>query len=347
MDFLTADPARVTVVVATRNRRDELLRTLGRLTALPDRPAVIVVDNGSADGSAEAAARCFPGVEVVALARNAGAAARNAGVWRARTPYVAFSDDDSWWHAGALRRAARVLDADPRLGLVAARTLVGPGREPDPVNEAMAASPLRDGGNAAVLGFLACACVVRRAAFLGVGGFSELLFFVGEERLLAYDLAAAGWGRRYRPEVVACHHPSPLRPDPGRRRRSELRNAVLTAWLRRPAAVALAETMSLAGQALRDRDACAALAGAARRLPRALAARRRLPDDVERQIRTVAAAEQAGRDETSTEGGHHGDLAGGRPADDRGPDHPQPPRGADPDPGHRNVAAGTAPGYRG
>ena len=69
-------------------------------------------------------------------------------------------------------------------------TLVGPGREPDPVNETMAASPLREGGGAAVLGFLACACVVRKAAFVGVGGFSELLFFVGEERLLAYDLAA-------------------------------------------------------------------------------------------------------------------------------------------------------------
>ena len=93
---------------------------------------------------------------MAALARNVGAAVRNAGVRRARTPYVAFSDDDSWWQPGALRRAAAALDADPRLGLVAARTLVGPG-EPDPVNEAMAASPLREGGGAAVLGFLACA----------------------------------------------------------------------------------------------------------------------------------------------------------------------------------------------
>ncbi len=288
-----SSPARVTVVIATRNRREELLRTLGRLTALPEQPPVIMVDNDSDDGSAEAATRRFPGVEVVALARNAGAAARNAGVRRARTPYVAFSDDDSWWQAGALRRAAAALDADPRLGLVAARTLVGPGREPDPVNQVMAASPLRDGGDAAVLGFLGCACVVRKAAFVGVGGFSELLFFVGEERLLAYDLAAAGWGRRYRPDVVACHHPSPLRPGPGRRRRAELRNVVLTAWLRRPAAVALAETRSLAARAARDRDARAALAGAARRLPRALAARRRLPDEIERQIGIVAAAEQA------------------------------------------------------
>ena len=93
---------------------------------------------------------------MVALARNVGAAVRNAGVRRARTPYVAFSDDDSWWQPGALRRAAAALDADPRLGLVAARTLVGPGCEPDPVNEAMAASRLREGGGAAVLGFLAC-----------------------------------------------------------------------------------------------------------------------------------------------------------------------------------------------
>ena len=94
---------------------------------------------------------------MAALARNVGAAVRNAGVRRARTPYVAFSDDDSWWQPGALRRAAAALDADPRLGLVAARTLVGPGCERTRSDEAMAASPLREGGGAAVLGFLACA----------------------------------------------------------------------------------------------------------------------------------------------------------------------------------------------
>jgi GT2 family glycosyltransferase len=285
--------SRVTVVIATRNRRGELLGTLGRLTRLPERPPVIVVDNGSADGSAEAAAQGFPAVEVVALARNAGAAARNAGVRRAQTPYVAFSDDDSWWEPGALATAAEVFDADPRLGLIAARTLVGPGCQPDPVNAAMARSPLRDNGAAEVLGFLACACVVRKAAFLGIGGFSELLFFVGEERLLAYDLAAAGWGRRYLPEVVAIHHPSARRPDPGRRRRAELRNAVLTAWLRRPPAVALAQSVSLASQAARDRDARIALADAARRLPQALAGRRRLPCGVERKVRILAEAEHA------------------------------------------------------
>ena len=155
------------------------------------------------------------------LARNAGTAARNAGVRRAQTPYVAFSDDDSWWEPGRAGHRGAVLDADPRLGLIAARTLVGPGCQPDPVNAAMARSR-RCGTEAAaeVLGFLACACVVRKEAFLSIGGFSELLFFVGEERLLAYDLAAAGWGRRYSrrwSRSITLRGPAAPAPAPPRR----------------------------------------------------------------------------------------------------------------------------------
>jgi GT2 family glycosyltransferase len=81
--------ARVTVVIATRNRRPELLRTLGRLHRLPERPPVVVVDNASADGSAAAVREHFPAVVLRVLSRNAGAAARNAGVALAATPYVA------------------------------------------------------------------------------------------------------------------------------------------------------------------------------------------------------------------------------------------------------------------
>jgi GT2 family glycosyltransferase len=279
------------VVIATRDRRRELLRTLSRLHDLPERPPLIVVDNASTDGSAAAVAARFPAAEVIALPRNEGAAARNAGAARAVTRYVAFSDDDSWWEPGSLGRAAAALDADARLGLVAARTLVGPDRGPDPVNAAMACSPLRDGGEPEVLGFLACACVVRKDAFLEAGGFSRLLFFGGEERLLAYDLAAAGWARRYRPDVVAVHEPSAIRPPPAERDRAERRNRVLTAWLRRPVAVAAAETLALARDAAGDRDARAVLTAVLARLPAALRQRRPLPGDVERKVLTLAGAQ--------------------------------------------------------
>jgi GT2 family glycosyltransferase len=283
--------SRFTVVIATRNRRSELLRTLDRLGALPERPAIVVVDNGSGDGTPAAVGTGHPGVRVVPLGRNRGAEARNIGVHLARTPYVAFSDDDSWWEPGALERAADLFDAHPRLGLIAAHTVVGPGRRPDPVNAAMAGTPLPGEPGLPgpeVLGFLACASIVRRRAFLDVGGFSPLLFFVGEERLLAYDLAAAGWGRCYVPDIVAVHEPSRRRPPARDRHRAELRNTLLTTWMRRPCRVAVRATMRLGADALRNDDSRAALAAAVLRMPAALARRRPLPPAVERGVRRLA-----------------------------------------------------------
>jgi GT2 family glycosyltransferase len=280
----------VTVVVATRNRRQKLLRTLRYLHELIPVPPVVVVDNGSTDGTAQAVREQFTGAVVLALRHNYGAPARNLGVLVARTPYVAFSDDDSWWAPGALQRAAAALDSHPRLGLVAARTLVGPAERSDPVNPLLAESPLPrspDSPGPSVLGFLACSAVLRRQAFCEVGGFSSLLFFVGEERLLCYDLATAGWERVYLDDVVAHHYPCAHRPNPERRRVAELRNTLLTAVLRRPLRVAFAAAAALGRDSLRDTAARAALREALVRLPTALRQRALLPAAVEKQVRML------------------------------------------------------------
>jgi GT2 family glycosyltransferase len=280
----------VTVVIATRNRRQELMRTLCRLHELVPAPPVVVVDNGSTDGTVQAVCEQFTGTVALALPRNYGAVARNFGVLAAHTPYVAFSDDDSWWAPGALQRAAAVLDSNPSLGLVAARTLVGPEERPDPVTPLLAHSPLPrapDAPGPSVLGFLACSAVLRRRAFCEVGGFSSVLFFIGEEQLLCYDLATAGWDRAYLHDVVAHHHPSVERADPQRRRVAELRNALLTAVLRRPRPVVIAAATALARRSMRDVAARTALREALVRLPVALRRRALLPPGVEQQVRML------------------------------------------------------------
>ncbi len=280
----------VTVVIATRNRSRELIRTLQRLNELVPAPPVIVVDNGSTDGTAQVVREECPTTIVLALPRNHGAAARNFGVAAADTPYVAFSDDDSWWAPGALERAAAVLDRYPRLGLVAARTLVGPMQRPDPLTPLLEHSPLprsEDAPGPSVLGFLACSAVLRKEAFCEVGGFSSLLFFVGEERLLCYDLAAAGWERVYLHDVVAYHHPSHHRSDSQHRRVAELRNALLTAVLRRPPPVAVTAAAALARDSIGDVAARTALGEALVRLPAALRRRAPLPPAVEQQVRML------------------------------------------------------------
>ncbi|MEU6191591.1 glycosyltransferase [Nocardia sp. NPDC047038] len=284
--------AKTTVVIATRNRAAELARTLTELDALRPAPAIVVLDNASVDGTV-GAAEAFPDVRVVRLPRNLGAAARNLGVALARTPYVAFSDDDSWWAEDALREAERVLDAHPRLGLIAGRTLVGADHRDDPVNELMASSPLGHPPGLPgplVLGFLACAAIVRREAYLQAAGFSPLLLFGAEERLLSLDMAACGWDLCYVARVRAHHHPSARRPPHAWRRRTEQRNNALIAWMRRPLRRSAAESASLLRRAARDPGMLLAFAGVVRRLPRALAQRRTLPPEVERRARTLELA---------------------------------------------------------
>jgi N-acetylglucosaminyl-diphospho-decaprenol L-rhamnosyltransferase len=296
---VSAGPAargRVTVVVVTRDRAGELSRSLTELRRRSPGVPVIVVDNGSSDGSAEMVRSRHPGVQVIALPANRGGAGRNCGVRAARTPYVAFADDDSWWAEGALDRAAGALDREPRLAVLAARVLVGAEEEEDPTCAAMAASPLpRDGGapGPAVLGFLACGAVVRRDAFLAAGGFHARFGIGGEEALLAVDLAARGWLLAYVDRVVAHHHPSNRR-DPGARRRGEVRNRLWVVWLRRPLTEVLAQTAAAACAALGHPAARRGLAAAVAGLPWVLRERRAIGPALEGRLRLLEASSGSG-----------------------------------------------------
>jgi GT2 family glycosyltransferase len=260
---------RVAVVMITYNRREEVLGSLARLTALAERPPIVVVDNGSTDGTAAAVAERFPGVSVVPAGRNLGAAGRTLGVRHVTAPYVAFADDDTWWGPGALRRAAELFDAHPRLAVVTARVLVGPEEREDPVCRELERSPLPAAPGMPgrpLLGFLAGASVVRRQAFLEAGGFRPEFFIGGEEELLAADLAARGWWLCYVPELVVHHHPS-ARRDAGSRRWYSVRNALWFAWLRRPLSAAVRQTLRQARAVPWDRAALRGFAASRRRWP--------------------------------------------------------------------------------
>jgi GT2 family glycosyltransferase len=287
---MAAPDARTSVVMVTRDRRDSVLTTLRQLQANTPEHRVVVVDNDSGDGTADAVAASYPAVSVIRLRSNLGGGGRAVGAWHVDTPYVAFSDDDSWWAPHALQHAARVLDAHPRLAVLAARVLVGGDQRVDPVCQAMAGSPLpraADMPGPLVLGFVACGAVVRRDAFLQVGGFHLRYGIGGEEELLAIDLARAGWGLAYVDEVVAHHHPSPARNRRARQRR-QARNALWTAWLRRPLPSALRQTRRIAAN--QGSTAWGALLDAGRGLPWVLRERRSVPPELERALRLLEAS---------------------------------------------------------
>jgi GT2 family glycosyltransferase len=275
--------SRVSVVVITKDRREELLRTLGLLRRLPSRPRVIVVDNGSQDGTPAAVRAIGPPVELIALDRNAGAVGRNLGMRLVETPYVAFCDDDTWWEPEALARGADILDAHLGTAAVTGRILVEPGGREDPIVAELRASPVVPGPGQpgpALGSILAGASMLRVEAFRSVGGFHPRIWLGGEEELLAADLLAAGWSLCYGEDVVVHHAPSTLR-ESTLRRRLGIRNTLWFLWLRRPWAAAARGSLGLARRVPKDTVSLRAFGEAACGLGWVLRERRVVPSHVE------------------------------------------------------------------
>jgi GT2 family glycosyltransferase len=283
---------RMSVVVLTYNRSAQVLETIARLIALPDQAHLIVVDNGSTDGTPERIAARFPEVTLLTAHKNLGAAGRNVGVASATTDYVAFCDDDMWWSPGSLSYAVEMLDQAPRVGVLSARILVDEAGELDATCRLMARSPLDATGlpGPSLIGYLAGACVFRTSLFRQVGGYEPRFFIGGEETLVALDVLANGFAIVYAEELIVHHHPSPLR-DSALRRRMLARNAAWVAWMRLSwpeawrAMWAAVHVMRREGTFITD---VLALIGA---LPWALSRRRPLPPKVEEMREAVRRSE--------------------------------------------------------
>jgi len=220
----------VTVVLLTFNCAHRLTPVLDHLQELG--LPTIAVDNASEDNTVELLNE--RAIDVIALPVNVGAAARNYGVQRATTQYVLFCDDDGWWEPGGLPAAVALLDRYPRLAVVNARILVGQHGRLDSISVEMADSPLPDDAGipgAVLMSFMGGAVIVRRSAYLEVGGYDAAFFMGGEEETLAYPLLRNGWHLRYLPELVMRHHPSVANAP--HLRAHGMRNTLWNAWLHR------------------------------------------------------------------------------------------------------------------
>ncbi len=127
---------RVSVVVITHNRAEELTRVLARLRELPEQPPIVVVDNGSTDGSAAMVSAEHPHADLLALPANLGGAGGFAvGIARAVTRYrpdwIWLMDDDAEPRPDALATLLAAPEAsDPRT-VALCTSVVHPDGTPD------------------------------------------------------------------------------------------------------------------------------------------------------------------------------------------------------------------------
>jgi hypothetical protein len=116
----TSDPA-VSVVVPVFNGAAHLGATLAAIRAQAVALQLIVVDDGSSDGSADIASAHGASGLLLHQPRAGVCAARNRGLAAARAPFVAFVDQDDIWHPQHLQRHLACFAAKPDLGAVVGR----------------------------------------------------------------------------------------------------------------------------------------------------------------------------------------------------------------------------------
>jgi GT2 family glycosyltransferase len=210
---------RVSVVIPNWNGRRWLARCLAYVATQSRPPAeVIVVDNGSTDGSAWWIGREHPDVRVIELHRNTGFAyAANRGIEAAESEYVALINTDVYLTYEWLDRMAGVLDDAPQAASVACKMLslrdesivydAGDVLRRDGACEQRGRFGPDDGrwdDPGEVFGACAGAALYRRDAVLAASGFDERYFAYLEDVDLALRLQLAGWACRYEP-AVALH----------------------------------------------------------------------------------------------------------------------------------------------
>lgn len=122
----------ISIVILTFNQRDITLRCLRSLVGFTDNSngnEIILVDNGSSDGTIEAVERNYPDVKIIRLPENRGVAAgRNVGLSRSNGDFLMILDNDTIASPAAIKALAHFLQRHPEVGIVAPRLTFADGR---------------------------------------------------------------------------------------------------------------------------------------------------------------------------------------------------------------------------
>jgi GT2 family glycosyltransferase len=210
----------ISVIIANLNGEAYLPDCLSALSAQTFRDfEVIVVDNGSADGSLDLIKKDFPWVKVIPLKENAGfAKGNNIGFEASSSEFVATLNNDTIAESGWLQALYDGAKNDNTVGMVASKIFLGrEGNEldsagmliyPDGMSRQRGRGETDKGqfdGSEEVLFPSACAALYRREMLKEIGYFDEDFFSYCEDTDLGLRGRLAGWKARYAP-AAAVHH---------------------------------------------------------------------------------------------------------------------------------------------
>ena len=216
--------AELSAVVVSWNSARFLDACLGSLFSQRDVPVeVIVVDNGSTDGSAALVGRGHPRARLIQMGSNRGfCAANNAGLAASSAPFVLFANSDIILEESFAKEALAPFDRDARTGMTGGKLLRFDRRTIDSAGQFLTRSRRVvergygrcDGPETAAEGYVFSICgaamICRREMIedVSVGGefFDESYFAFSEDLDVGWRARIAGWRAYYAPRAVGYHY---------------------------------------------------------------------------------------------------------------------------------------------
>jgi hypothetical protein len=223
----------VTVIVVNLDTREFLRKCLLSLSG-QKLCEIVVVDNGSQDGSVEMVKAEFPQVKLIPLLHNIGfAAATNLGFQTSSTPFICLLNSDAYLLNQALSTLLNFMKEHPEVGAVGPKLLNPDGtlqlsaaRFPTPFSFFLGAVvagrlyrkirpsgrffaeyalPEEDYTRCCEVDWLKGACLMIRRSAIGESIFDEKFFFYYEEADLCYRLKSSGWKVFLVPQATVIH----------------------------------------------------------------------------------------------------------------------------------------------
>lgn len=215
----------ITIVITTRNRKENLHRALSSCKIQTAKPQVIVIDDGSTDGTSVMVKKSFPDVLLHRDEKSKGyIVQRNLAAYLLQTQYLISIDDDAMFSSSSVVEQVLSEFSIPNVGAVAI-PFIDVCQDPTVVHQV----PLSSKGDFATSSYIGTAHALRRDVFLHLGGYREQLFHQGEESDYCLRMLESGYVVKLGRSDVIQHFESPRRDF----RRMDIygrRNNILFGW---------------------------------------------------------------------------------------------------------------------
>ena len=191
---------KVTILITTKNRLEDLSISLNKIQHIIDRPdvACIICNDGSTDATFDFLENHYAHLQLIHNSSSRGYLwCRNELLKRVETPYAVSLDDDAHFVSqNPISSIVHHFEENPKCGVLAFRIFWGKEKIQDiPIDEVAQR----------VQGFVGCGHAWRMEAWNSIPPYPEWFLFYGEEEFASYNLFKNNWTVHYAPQVFVQH----------------------------------------------------------------------------------------------------------------------------------------------